>query len=66
MSRQRDSCRIRLDRSTVEIRAHKVGGRLHARWLLGRLMNWMVIGQVCYGSNGEETMHEEHAEGGFK
>ena len=54
------------DKSMVEIRAHKVGGRLHAQWPLGKLMNWTVIGQVCCGSNGEEMMHKEHAEGGFK
>jgi len=45
---------------------HKVGGRLHARWQLDKLMDRMVIGQVCCGLDGEEMMHEERAEGGFK
>lgn len=29
-------------------------------------MNQTVIGQVCCGSEGEEMMHEECVEGGFK
>ena len=50
----------------MEIRVDKVGGRLHAGWPLGKLMNWTMIGQVCCGSNGEEMMHEELAKGVFK
>lgn len=45
---------------------HKVGGRLRARWLLGKLMNQTMIGQVFFGSDGEEMMDEERVEGGFK
>jgi len=48
------------------LKAHKVGGRLHAKWKLDKIMNQTVIGKVFYGSDGEETMHEERAEGGFK
>ena len=29
-------------------------------------MNQTVIVKVCCGSDGEEAMHEEHDEGGFK
>ena len=29
-------------------------------------MDQMVIVKVCFGSDSEEVMHEESAEGGFK
>ena len=50
----------------VEIGVHKVVGRIHVRWSLDKLMNQMVIEQVCYRLDGEEMMHEERAKGGFK
>lgn len=45
---------------------HKGSGRLHVRQKLEKIMNHMVIVKVCCGPDGEEVMHEEHVEGGFK
>lgn len=54
------------DISMVEIKAHKVSGRLHARQQLDKIMNQTVIVKVFCGSDSEEVMHGEHSEGGFK
>jgi len=46
-------------------KAHKVDGGLQMRWNLDKIINYMVIGQVCCGSDGKGITHEECAEGGF-
>lgn len=47
------------------LKVHKVSGRLHVRQQLEKIMNQTVIMKVFCGLDGEEVMHEEHAEGGF-
>ena len=56
------------DRSMVEIKAHKVGGRLHVRWSLGKLVDQTMrkkcMKNVLMEVSNENDRKSSEGEGG--